>query len=707
MGKRRFFGLGLVIGTLLAGCSPQRTLTEAKGGEGGNGDEAAAGAEGDGTGGIAGSLGSATGGIGSGVGGTKASTSPDCADDQYHDGKECQPVTVCAEDEFEKSPPEADRDRVCEKAAECGENEYESSAPTDSTDRVCSALTVCGAGTWVSTPPTASTDRACSPCDAGRFSSSLNAAACARWSTCEAGESESVEPSATSDRVCSTCGAGKYEADGDCKSLTVCAEDQYESTPATATSDRKCSSVQSCQPGHQQTAAPTATTDRQCAPCGSGTFSTQVNATSCKPWTVCGSNQKQTAAGTPTSDTVCVDKPVCSTAPDRACTVDCPCASAEGVCTASNQCVSGTSCVPGSGKKVGRTGNTCLAGHCNNDKKDGGETSVDCGGECGCRVTFEEVVFNDLPSGTTNMTITTMSRDGKKLAGNFSKGGSTYPALFGLDGSVTPLETHGKTGSVYACTGDGGTVLGGINCRNPPTCTDTAEMVATWTGTAAPKVDFSRGAGRAISSTGTTFAGYYYDMGNVVFVKSGNNNGTILSDLSSVINGGMTPDGRYVAGALVNSGSQAGLVAVQSQTLTKIGMASWTSTWLFAINGTDPAIVGRGYIVNTDTFIGFRWKGAVLTELGVLAGGKFSQPAAVSADGSTVVGYTGTTSFQDAFIWTDQDKLRTLVNEMIARGYEPPVDFKLTNALFLSDDGKIIVGTEYTTPPSFWRVVLQ
>src|SRR5204863_8671158 len=108
------------------------------------------------------------------------------------------------------------------------------------------------------------------------------------------------------------------------------------------------------------TQAGSASTDRICTPCANGRFSTTQNAATCKAWTVCTARQNQTQAGTSTSDVVCVDKPICSTAPDRACSTDCPCASGEGVCTLSNQCVAGSSCVAGSGKKVGRSGNTCL-----------------------------------------------------------------------------------------------------------------------------------------------------------------------------------------------------------------------------------------------------------------------------------------------------------------------------------------------------------
>ena len=96
-----------------------------------------------------------------------------------------------------------------------------------------------------------------------------------------------------------------------------------------------------------------------------------------------------------------------------------------------------------------------------------------------------------------------------------------------------------------------------------------------------------------------------------------------------------------------------------------------------------------------------------MTALGLLAGGVCTLPYAVSFDGSTVVGVTGTNSYQQAFIWTDSNKLRTMIDELKARGYEPPVDLDLANADFISDDGKTIVGMVHATELSFWRVVLQ
>jgi uncharacterized membrane protein len=311
-----------------------------------------------------------------------------------------------------------------------------------------------------------------------------------------------------------------------------------------------------------------------------------------------------------------------------------------------------------------------------------------------------------LPSGATAAEFKTMSRDGKRLAGNISKNRTNYPALFALDGTVTALESYSQPGWIVASSSDGSIVLGGLNCTNPPTCSDTTQAVTTWTGTGAPKV-VNVGTGRAISSSGTAVAGDFYDAGfsqNRGFIRNGNS-GTTIPDLSSVV--GMTPDGKYVAGALQSGGAQAGLWSAQTQTVTKIGSSSWSSTYLYAVNGTDPAVVGYGYISATDSYAGFRWKGGTITELGLLAGGKYTTPSAVALDGSTVVGLTGTNSFQQAFIWTDKDKLRTIVDELRSRGLEPAVDLKLTNLMFLSDDGKTIVGTELTSPPSFWRVVLK
>jgi len=179
---------------------------------------------------------------------------------------------------------------------------------------------------------------------------------------------------------------------------------------------------------------------------------------------------------------------------------------------------------------------------------------------------------------------------------------------------------------------------------------------------------------------------------------------TLIPELSSVV--GMTPDGKYVAGQLQNT-DQAGLWAAQTQTITNIGASNWSVTHISNVNGTDAAVVGWGNTSSSNNAIGFRWKGGVLTDLGVLPGTVHTYGKAVSSDGSTVVGQSGTDAFNQAFIWTDSNKMRTIIDELKARGLEPAVDLQLTNADFISDDGKTIVGMVHGTDLSFWRVVLQ
>lgn len=405
----------------------------------------------------------------------------------------------------------------------------------------------------------------------------------------------------------------------------------------------------------------------------------------------------------------CTNKPVCSTAPDRVCTVDCPCASGEGTCTASNQCTSGVSCVVGGGKKLGRTGNTCLVSHCDNDKKDADETSVDCGGSCGCRATFEVVTYKNMPAGTSYPGIEAMNGDGTRFAGTFSRSGTAYPMAVAADGTVTELPAYGNYGYGKAISADGNVIVGQMGCSNPPSCTDHGSTECKWVGTANPSVVIYNGSARYPSSTGTYLGGSYYDASlnrYTGFIQNGNalNNVPELRDVN-----GMTKDGKYLLGTFPDDkGGGSGFFYAPTRTVTKItGPSNWISTSLLALNGNTPVVIGLGYIQASNLYIGFRWRANVFTPLGVLSGTTDSWPVALSNDGSTVVGYTNPFDTKQAFIWTDAGNTRTIGDELKARGYEPPSDFLLKSPKFISEDGKVIVGVEALDPPTFWRVVLN
>ncbi|MEO6598378.1 MAG: hypothetical protein ABIQ16_00800 [Polyangiaceae bacterium] len=635
----------------------------------------------------------------------------------------CGAWSTCKSGETESVAPSTTTDRVCSTCGAgkyasngqcvaltaCKATEYEATPATASSDRKCSALTVCQAGSRQTAAPTATTDRQCAACSSGTFSTQTNASSCSAWTTCTATQYQSVAPSLLIDRLCTA--------------VTSCAAGTRIKTAATATSDRicqacdsgtfttaanlsSCSTWANCAAGFSA-AAGSATKDRTCNACAAGFFSTTTNAGSCSAWKTCSSNQTLTKAGTTTSDAVCTNKPTCGTAVDRVCTADCPCAGGEGVCTASTQCASGVTCVAGSGKKVGRTGDTCLANHCNNDTKDSGETSVDCGGECGCRATFDTIAVKGLPADRNAFYALAMSRDGKRLAGTLKKGNNSFPGYMAMDGTVTALQSYSQNGYTMAASTDGSVLLGLLGCANPPTCSDTTVTTYTWTGSAAPKATGTYGNPRGISGSGAivvgddynTTSGSYYG-----FYKPTGKNTSAIDAISLVV--GVTPDGGYVVGNSLSGGSTA-LWEAQTGNITPIISGAWSIIHASAINGVgaNPTVIGDAYISASDSRVGFRWKGGVMTELATLSTGNFITASGVSQDGGTVVGIAGPSGNQAAFIWTDAAKRRTIVDELRARGLEPAIDFTLGGSSFISDDGKTIVGSE--TENTFWRVVLQ
>lgn len=507
---------------------------------------------------------------------------------------------------------------------------------------------------------------------------------CRPLTVCPAGTFVSSEPSADSDRSCEACADGAFSR---------------------ALNAATCVPWSECQEGESESVPPSAASDRVCSTCGAGKY---ARGQDCVALTVCTADQYESTPPTATSDRECTDKPVCGTDPERTCTVDCPCPSGEGMCTASNQCEAGASCVAGSGKKVGRDADTCLANHCNSGLRDGDETSVDCGGECGCRATFDGIEVKSLPAGMDSFYPSAMSRDGERLAGAVTKGRLSYPAVMTLDGKVTALENYGREGSTVAASANGNVVLGVLSCANPPSCSDTAATGVTWTGTAAPQVVAPHGGNpRAISSSGTIVVGDYYDSaaGDYLgFYAAAGKNTITIADPMFVR--GITPDGQHVVGEST-SGGQAKLWSAQTGLVTKIGLTTWSNITIDAINGPDPVVVGSAVVTASGERVGFRWKGGALTELARLGGGAFIDPSGVSTDGGTVVDAAGPAGIQQTFIWTDAGQRRPLVDELRARGLELAEDFSLSAAPFLSDDGKTIVGSFGTTPSSFWRVVLD
>lgn len=85
-------------------------------------------------------------------------------------------------------------------------------------------------------------------------------------------------------------------------------------------------------------------------------------------------------------------------------------------------------------------------------------------------------------------------------------------------------------------------------------------------------------------------------------------------------------------------------------------------------------------------------------------------PKDLSADGTRFVGYARNqeSKSNEAAFWDEAHGLRTLHDELIARGFEFPSDVTtISPADFISSDGRVVVGSGINLPHRFWRVELS
>lgn len=107
----------------------------------------------------------------------------------------------------------------------------------------------------------------------------------------------------------------KVTSTGACKALTLCKEDQYQSTAPTVDSDRACKTYTTCGADSFETKPPTATSDRVCTPhtaCGSDEYQISAGSafrdTICRPVVVCTARQIEVVPPTATTDRQCAMK---------------------------------------------------------------------------------------------------------------------------------------------------------------------------------------------------------------------------------------------------------------------------------------------------------------------------------------------------------------------------------------------------------------
>jgi probable HAF family extracellular repeat protein len=117
-------------------------------------------------------------------------------------------------------------------------------------------------------------------------------------------------------------------------------------------------------------------------------------------------------------------------------------------------------------------------------------------------------------------------------------------------------------------------------------------------------------------------------------------------------------------------------------------LPGYTNSTALAVSGNGSVIVGRNgyqeYAGAPGKYQAFRWTASSgMVGLGYLPGGTNSSAAGVSADGSVVVGTSGSASGTQAFRWTAG-------SGMVGLGYLPGGNF--SSATAVSGDGSVVVG---------------
>jgi len=402
---------------------------------------------------------------------------------------------------------------------------------------------------------------------------------------------------------------------------------------------------------------------------------------------------------------------VAGTSPMTTCSPSNPCASGEGPCASDADCDASLVCGNGTGPKFGFAGNACVPKHCTNDVLDGGETSQDCGGGCGCP-TFE--VLSDSSSCAD-----AVSADGTFVVGYFNELGvqkavrwtskTVYTVLGPLTSTPGPSEAF--------ATDAAGDVITGFAAPESPR---TEFHVIMWKSPSWTAVDLgalptnpSTGAAHGISSDGKVVAGKTGEGAvtahqGFVWTQAGGYkllgyfNGGPDASLAFSTAAGVSGDGSVVVGTSTDPNAiNVAFRWTKAEGMKSLGNLSGVASNAnaYGVNSDGTVIVG-----NADGPSGleaFRWTSKGMVGLGDLSGGDFASTAyGVSGSGSRVVGQgssTATTS-GEAFFWDDAGGMRTLKDAMAERGFEDPLSaWTFTKASAISADGKVVVGCVTST----------
>jgi probable HAF family extracellular repeat protein len=383
-------------------------------------------------------------------------------------------------------------------------------------------------------------------------------------------------------------------------------------------------------------------------------------------------------------------------------------------------------CGAGTGPKFGFSGNACVPKHCTDNVVNGGETTQDCGGGCGCPTL--EILSDSISCANA------VSADGTFVVGYADQSGVqsairwTSKTVNTVLGSLTSTAGPSEARAIDA---SGDTITG---FATPNTARTEYHVIVwksgTWGATDLGAVPGTppTGAARGISGDGTVVVGRTGE-GAITSHQGFRWTQTGGYQLLGYFNGGPDPSLAYGTAegvsadgsVVVGSASDPNDVAVAFRWTKTNGMQSLGNLGGVASNaGANAANTNGSVIVGAadgpSGLEAFRWTSQGMVGLGDLSGGDFASTAyGVSADGHRVVGQgsSAANTTGEAFFWDDSGGLRTLKDAMAERGFEDPLsDWVFQVAKAISADGKVVVGcvvsaSSQSAAPQAFRVRLD
>jgi uncharacterized membrane protein len=295
------------------------------------------------------------------------------------------------------------------------------------------------------------------------------------------------------------------------------------------------------------------------------------------------------------------------------------------------------------------------------------------------------------PDATGPVNVSGISGNGAVVFGTSSIDQSGYTWTAAAGGTWTTLTSPFHVGTLVGATADG-TVIVGTDYHTTLSDSHAAHWGTNLFDEFIPIPSHSRTRGTGVSADGSVIVGASLGFNNLFSAATRWTNG-FPEDL-----GGYDPTAGDTA--VAQGVSADGAVSVGTIFISHVGSAvRWTAvgTAQFLDNTTESnatlashdGSVVAGVVFFSDHNEAFRWTAAGLVPLGVLSGAFDSEPTAMTADGSMVVGNCDSDP-PAPFIW-HAGTMEDLTAHLTALGIDL-TGWSLTDATGISADGSVLVG---------------